>query len=128
MINFRGLENSGAMSTFSLKFVEKQKMHSTVRISVHKQIDGYTFSLAPSERRSIKYHFPRSFPANNVFVAYDTKSDFELYADKIEKYVFPVLLGLDEENDLQKIEKVEFVDSQSGEVIYEILPHDQKIQ
>jgi hypothetical protein len=52
-----------------------------IKISVNKQMDGYTFSIAPSARLLIKSWFPDAHPANNIFVAYDTKSDFELYYD-----------------------------------------------
>jgi len=50
-----------------------------IRISVNKQMDGYTFSIAPSVIQLIKSWFPDSHPVNNIFVAYETNSDFELY-------------------------------------------------
>ena len=42
-----------------------------IKISVNKQMDGYTFSIAPSARLLIKSWFPDAHPANNIFVAYD---------------------------------------------------------
>lgn len=45
-----------------------------IRINVNKQMDGYTFSIAPSIRQLIKSWFPNAHPANNIFVAYDIKS------------------------------------------------------
>jgi len=48
-----------------------------IRIDVNKQLNGYTFSIAPSIGKLIKTRFPDSHPAHNIFVAYDTRSDFE---------------------------------------------------
>jgi len=60
-----------------------------IKISVNKQMDGYTFSITPSPRKMIKNWFPDSHPANNIFVTYDTKSDFEVYYGKLETYIYP---------------------------------------
>jgi len=90
-----------------------------IRISVNKQMDGYTFSIAPSIRQLIKSWFPNSHPANNIFVAYDTKSDFELYYSKLESHIYPALLGVDNQSDLkEKVGKIEFVDTQTGKVLH----------
>jgi len=89
------------------------------RISVNKQMDGYTFSIAPSIRQLIKSWFPNSHPANNIFVAYDTKSDFELYYGKLERFIYPALLGIDNQSDLnKKVEEILFVDTQTGNVLH----------
>ncbi len=76
-------------------------------------MDGYTFSVTPSIRQHIKQLFPNAHPANNIFIAYDTKSDFELNIGKLENYIFPALLGIDN-NDLKKIKQIELVDTQTG--------------
>ena len=90
-----------------------------IRINVNKQMDGYTFSIAPSIRQLIKSWFPNSHPANNIFVAYDTKSDFELYYGKLERFIYPVLLGIDNQSDLnKKVEEILFVDTQTGNVLH----------
>jgi len=90
-----------------------------IRISVNKQMDGYTFSIAPSIRQLIKSWFPNSHPANNIFVAYDTKSDFELYYGKLERFIYPALLGIDNQSDLnKKVEEILFVDTQTGNVLH----------
>ncbi|MEJ7683927.1 MAG: hypothetical protein WKG06_39935 [Segetibacter sp.] len=85
-----------------------------IRINVNKQLDGYTFSTTPFIRELIKKLFPDSHPANNIFIAYDTKSDFELYVGNLENYIFPVLLGIDNKMDLEKIKQIEYVDTQTG--------------
>lgn len=98
-----------------------------IRINVNKQLDGYTFSTTPSIRELIKKIFPNSHPANNIFIAYDTKSDFELYVGNLENYIFPVLLGIDNKNDLEKIEQIEYVDTQTGKT-HKVTPSlDKKI-
>ena len=68
----------------------------TIEIRVNKQMDGYTFSTLPTVRQLIKSWFPDAHPANNIFVGYDTKSDFELYYRKLESYLYPALLGIDD--------------------------------
>ncbi len=90
-----------------------------IKINVNKQIDGYNFSIAPSLRQLLKSWFPDAHPANNIFVAYDTKSDFELYYGKLESYIYPALLGLDSKNDLhKKIDEILFIDSHTGNVMH----------
>ena len=82
-------------------------------------MDGYTFSIAPSIRQLIRSWFPDAHPANNIFVAYDTKSDFELYYGKLETYICPALLGVSNQNDLnKKIDEIQFIDTQTGEVLH----------
>lgn len=89
-----------------------------IKIDVNKQMDGFTFSITPTIRQRIKRWFPNSYPANNIFVAYDTKSDFELYHDKLEKYIYPALLGIDNQDDLnKKVNEIQFVDIQTGKVL-----------
>ena len=90
-----------------------------IKINVNKQIDGYTFSIAPSIRQLIKSWFPDSHPANNIFVAYDTKSDFEVYYDKLESYIYPALLGIDNQTDFnKKVNEILFIDTQTGNVLH----------
>lgn len=90
-----------------------------IKINVNKQIDGYTFSIAPSLRQLIKSWFPDSHPANNIFVAYDTKSDFEVYYGKLESYIYPALLGVDNRNELnKKINEILFIDTHTGNILH----------
>jgi hypothetical protein len=90
-----------------------------IQINVNKQIDGYTFSITPSIRQLIKSWFPDSHPANNIFVSYDTKSDFEVYFGKLEGYIYPALLGVDNQSNLnQKVKEIQFIDTQTGKVLH----------
>lgn len=86
---------------------------------MNKQIDGYTFSIAPSIRQRIKSWFPNAHPANTIFVSYDTQSDFEVYYGKLENYIYPALLGIDNQADLtKKVDEILFVDTQTGHVLH----------
>jgi hypothetical protein len=90
-----------------------------IRINVNKQMDGYTFSIAPSLRQLIKSWFPNAHPANNIFVAYDTKSDFEVYYGRLESYIYPALLGVDNQTDLnKKVNEIQFVDTKTGKLLH----------
>lgn len=82
-------------------------------------MDGYTFSIGPSVRKLIKSWFPDAHPANNIFVSYDAKSDFEVYYGKLESYIYPALLGLNKQSDLnRKINEISFIDTQTGSVLH----------
>lgn len=82
-------------------------------------MDGYTFSITPSIRQMIKDWFPDSYPANNIFVAYDTKSDFEVYYGKLETHIYPALIGVDNQNELRKkVSEIQFIDTQTGKILH----------
>ena len=90
-----------------------------IKINVNKQMDGFTFSISPSIRQLIKSWFPNSHPANIIFVAYDLKSGFESYYGKLESYIYPVLLGLDNSSDLnKKVDEIHFIDTQTGRILH----------
>jgi len=89
-------------------------------------MDGYSFSITPSIRDFIKKLFPNAHPANNIFVGYDTKSDFEIYAGKLENYIYPALL-VDNENDLKKLHEIQFIDIQTGNILHKVTPRDEKV-
>ena len=97
------------------------------KISVNKQLDGYSFSISPSIREFIKKLFPNAHPANNIFVAYDTKSDFDVYYGNLENHIFPALFGINNNDDLKKIDEIEFVDSLTGKTLHKVIPHDEKV-
>ncbi|MEO6723602.1 MAG: hypothetical protein ABIN67_24760 [Ferruginibacter sp.] len=99
---------------------------NAIKINVNKQMDGYSFSISPSIRDFIKKLFPNAHPANNIFVGYDTKSDFEIYAGKLESHIYPALLGVDEV-DLDKLDEIQFVDTQTGNILHKVTPRDEKV-
>lgn len=88
---------------------------NTIKIGVYKQLDGYNFSISPSMRDYVRKVFPNSYPANNIFVGYDTKSDFEKIVGRLETYIYRALLGIPEESDAKQLGMIEFVDAETGE-------------
>ena len=104
------------MSKFASK---KTKEMEAIRINVNKQMDGYTFSIGPTLRNRIKSWSPNFRPARIIFVEYDVKSDFELYAGKLENYIYPILLGIDDKKDLEnKVNEIHFINPLTGEVLH----------
>lgn len=96
---------------------------NAIRIDVNKEMDGYSFSIMPSIRELIKSLFPGSHPANGIFVAYDTKSNFENQVGKIESYIYPALLGMNNPEELpKKVNQIVFVDTQTGDVMATLKP------
>lgn len=90
-------------------------------------MDGYSFSITPSIRDFIKKHIPNAHPANNIFVGYDTKSNFEIYIGKLESHIYPALLGLDDENDLHQFGEIQFIDTQTGNILHKVKPRVEKV-
>lgn len=95
-----------------------------IKINVNKQIDGYSFSISPSIRSFIKTILPNAYPANNIFVGYDTKSNFEIYIGKLENYIYPALLGIENKSDLNDSVEIQFIDAKTGNILHKIIPHD----
>lgn len=90
-----------------------------IKINVNKQMDGYSFSITPTIRKQIKSWFPDSHPANNIFVSYDLKSDFEGYYGKLESFIYPALLGINNQNELiKKVSEIFFIDTQTGKILH----------
>lgn len=100
---------------------------NAIKISVNRQMDGYTFSITPTIRDFIRNLFPNAHPANNIFVGYDTKSDFDNYIGRLESYIYPALLGVDKNSDLSELDEIQFVDGQTGNVLFKVTPRDEKV-
>ena len=103
-------------------------MENIIKVGVTKQMDGITFSIMPAARALIKQLVPHARPVNTVFVAYDTKSNFEAYLGTLEKWILPALLGIGTSGDLSQIALVEFVDTDTDQPIHQIAPYDAEIQ
>lgn len=97
---------------------------NAITIRVNKQMDGVTFSIGPSIRELIKRMFPNAHPASNIFVGYDTYSDFKADIGRLEPYIYPALLGVDDKNDLNKLGEIEFVDTFTGKELFKVTPGD----
>jgi len=89
---------------------------NAIRIIVNKERDGFTFSILPSVRDFIKNLFPGSHPASRVFIGYDNKSGFDMLQSGIEKQIYPTLLGVDKEQLKKQIDKIEFINYETGNI------------
>ena len=96
-----------------------------LKIYVNQSVDGYAFTLLPSQIKVVKKLFGDSaHPAKQILVDYDLKSGFEKYYRKLEKFILPALIGLENEEDLKKITGVDFIDPYTDNVIDTLKTHD----
>ena len=84
------------------------------------QGNGVSFGLALGDYKAIKQAFPDAQPSKGVFVEYDFRTNFADYRPHLERYVFPALVGLADQTDLKKFERIEFVKTPGLTVTYVI--------
>ena len=89
-----------------------------IKIYYGTQGNGMTFRMALGDYDAIKAQFPDAQPAKRVFVEYDFRTNFADYHPHLERYVFPALVGLANAADLEKIERIEFVETPELKVTY----------
>lgn len=94
---------------------------NAIKINVNKQMDGYSFSITPTIRNFVKKLFPNAHPANNIFVGYDTKSNFEIHVGTLESYIYPALLGVNKDSDLNRLGEIQFIDTHTGNILHKII-------
>ncbi|QKZ13042.1 hypothetical protein [Spirosoma sp. KUDC1026] len=90
---------------------------SPISVYVNRQLDGVTYSLSPLSRKNFYEQFPNAHPSGSVFVNYDTKSDFETYHNRVERFVLPILLGLDDET-IKTVGPVNFIDPRTNDLVF----------
>lgn len=100
---------------------------NAIRINVNKQMDGYSFTITPSIRDFIKKLLPNAQPANSIFVGYDIKSGFDTYVAKLESHIYPALLGVYNRKDLNSLDEIQFIDTQTGNILHKVTPRDEKV-
>lgn len=86
-------------------------------VYVNKQMGGITYGLSPMSRKNFHENFPDAHPSGSVYLNYETKSDFETYHNRVERFVLPLLLGLDEES-IKQIGPVNFIDPRTNDILY----------
>lgn len=92
-----------------------------IKIRVTKELDGFNFSISPPVRELMQSLFPNAQPATNVFVGYDLRRNFESNPRRLEKFIYPALLGVENPAELrQKIAEISFVDTQTGDVLHSL--------
>ena len=90
-----------------------------IDIYVNRQLDGITFNMSPLTRKKFYELFPNAHPSGSVFVNYDTKANFETYHNRVERFIVPILLGLDDdEGSKAKIGQVNFIDPATNATLY----------
>ena len=99
-----------------------------LQIEYGVQGDGMTFGLRSSDQRVLEKMFPDAQPPESIFVIYDWRVDFVNYHANLEKYIFPALMGLKNDEDLKKIKKIEFVKMPENKVTYTIEQNEQNDQ
>ncbi|MBI1783044.1 MAG: hypothetical protein HYR66_17015 [Sphingobacteriales bacterium] len=86
-----------------------------LHINISENLDGVVFGLSVATRMEIKKEVPGAIPVARIFVAYDTKSDFESYHGKIEKQIVPALTGVDLSAIQKHFRKIVFINTETNE-------------
>jgi hypothetical protein len=107
-----------------IKFIKMEKI--TIYYGI--QGNGISFGLASKHYKAIKELFPDAQPAKGVFVEYDMRSNFAAYHPQLERYVFPALVGIPNEVDSKKIERIEFILTPEMTLTYTIEQTKKQIQ
>lgn len=89
-------------------------------IQVAQQIDGYVFATTLQTRQMLKRLVPESYPANRIFVNYDTQSDFSKHYHRLENFIMFALLGLDNLEAMPVGTRIDFIDNQNEKVLHSI--------
>ena len=89
------------------------------------QGNGVSFGLDIDDYRAIKKQFPNAQPSKGVFVEYDMRSNFADYRPQLERYVFPALVGVVNDEDLKKFDRIEFVKT-PGLIVTYIIEQNKK--
>jgi hypothetical protein len=111
-------------------FLSKNKLHDMekLRIVIGKQLNGLTFRIHPIDKIVVKKLFPLAQLPEGIFVEYDIRSNFERYHPQLEKYIFPALLGLEQDMDLKIFQSVHFINPHTKETLFKIEVNDSQIQ
>jgi hypothetical protein len=99
-------------------YQNKIKM-DTLKIEVNKQMDGFVFGLDPRVQQELSIAFPLLKPLKSIFVSYDTKSDWTNLYSRLQKHIFPALVGLDDAAEWHgKIKEVRFIEAVTNRPIH----------
>ena len=85
---------------------------------IHRSTDrsGATYALSPATEARIRRAFPAAHIPPRVFVAHETKADYEAIHGSIRRQIVQLLTGLDEER-LSSLGPVSFRDPVTERVI-----------
>ena len=92
-----------------------------LRVYLKEQSDGYGFSLLPNQKLKVLEEFgDKAHPASFIVVNYGRKGNFKSMLGWLETAVIPLLLGIDDKEDLKRIKSVSFFDPDSNTQIEEL--------
>ncbi len=92
----------------------------SIAIKVTKQPDGFKFSLNPAFQERIRDAYPEAKPAMHIVVTHDSATTIKFTKGKFVKYIHYLLLDLDEQDQIDAVGPVEFVDAKSGIVLHSL--------
>jgi hypothetical protein len=93
---------------------------NTIQIDVSRQMGGFVFSISPLMERQIRQAFPEFQPIECIFVN-GTNNDFGQLQDRLEKHIFPALIGVEGKNSLKnKVKQVLFVETRNHKALHTI--------
>ncbi len=98
-----------------------------ILINVNKSMDGFTFSLLPAVRAAIKNRFPNAHPANLLHVNYDVQGNWAQHLERLERFIYPALLGIEKVEDADALGEISFVDTGTGNTLLKLRPREQKV-
>ncbi len=90
----------------------------TLTIHYGIQGNGVSFRLTYEDYNKLKKLYPEAQPSKGVFVEYDMRSDFKLHRPQLERYVFPTLVGMFDEDMLKNFKHIEFIKTPEMQVTY----------
>jgi hypothetical protein len=82
----------------------------SVTIFRSTDLDGATYALAPESRAAIQKAFPGVHLAPRMFVAHETREDFELVHGSMRGQIIQILAGVSEERLHSALGPVRFCD------------------
>ena len=96
-------------------------------INVNKSMDGFTFSLLPAVRAAVKARFPHAHPANLLHVNYNVQDNWAQHLERLERFIYPALLGVDKVEEAHALGEIRFVDTGTGNVLLKLRVREQKV-
>lgn len=89
---------------------------SAIRITVTREASGFTFSILPSVCALITTLVPGAHPGTRLSLSYDSPGNFDILQTGAEKHIYPALLGADKDQLKRHIDKIEFINGETGKV------------
>ena len=92
----------------------------TIEIERSKTSQGFIYALPPKALELLRLRLNAS-PIRSVSVNFEIKSDSEREYGDVLSHIVPILLGLKEKNDIEKIRQIKLIEAYHRNVIIENL-------